>query len=314
MKTKHIFWGLLFISLGLLILLYNLNAIYFDLSNIWRYWPIVIILWGVSYFTKNVILKGFIAGAAAIVLAVTLFAAFNSSFYFFNDAFSIHDSDFNLTFDGNSDTSNYTESFTPDIKNAKFELKAGAGAFLIRDSTDDLISAVAQGYKNNYEMTRNDSDSNTVVKMKMLKRSFTFGDGHNKNKLILRFNTAPVWDLNFDIGAASSDFDLSSFKIDNVNINTGAASLKLKLGDKVDVSKVRVKAGASSIEIEVPDSAGCEIRTSTALSSRNFDGFDKIDSNLYRTDNFDSAKKKIYLRIDTGISSIHVSRYESSWE
>ncbi len=314
MKTKHIFWGLFFISLGVLILLYNLNAAYFDLSNIWQFWPLVIILWGISYFTKNVVLKGFIAALAAIILAVTLFAAFNSSFLFFNDAFSIHDSDFNITLNGNSDTSNYSESFDSNIKNAQFTLKAGAGAFLIKDSTDELISAVAQGYKNTYELSRNDSGENTVINMKMLKRSFTFGDGHNKNKLLLKFNTAPVWNLNFDIGAASADFDLSPFKTENVNINTGAASLKIKLGDKVDISNVKVKAGASSINIEVPDSAGCEIKTSTALSSRDFDGFDKVNSNLYRTDNFDSAKKKIYLKIDTGISSIHITRYGSGWE
>ena len=314
MKTKHIFWGLLFISLGLLILLYNLNVVDFGLSNIWRYWPLVIILWGVSYFTKNVILKRIIAGVAAIVLAITLFAAFNSSFYFFNDALSLRDSNFDITFKGDSDTSNYFETFSPDIKNAQFDFKAGAGAFLLRDTTDELMSAIAQGYKNEYKLTRNDSGNNTFIEMKMLNYHLTFENRHDKNKMAIKLNPNPVWDLNFDIGAASVNFDLSPFKTENININTGAASLKIKLGDRVDNSKVRVKAGASSIDIEIPDSAGCEIKTSTALSSRNFDGFDKISSNLYRTDNFDSAKKKIYLKIDTGISSIHVTRYGGSWE
>ncbi len=314
MKTKHIFWGVLFISLGVLILLYNLNAANFDLSNIWQYWPLVIILWGVSYFTKNNILKGIIAGAAAVILAVTLFAGFNSSFYFFNNAFSIHNSDFDITINGDTDTSNYVESYSPNIKNAEFNFKAGAGSFLLRDSTDELISAVALGYKNNYEISRDDTGDYAVVKMNMLKRKFNFGEGNNKNRVILKLNPKPIWNLNFDIGAASTDFDFSHFKTENININTGAASLKIRLGDNVAESNVKVKAGASSIDIEVPDSAGCEIRTSTALSSRNIDGFDKIDSNLFRTDNFDSAKKKIYLRIESGISSIHVSRYGGSWE
>ncbi len=314
MKTKHIFWGVLFVALGLLILLYNLHIMYFDLSNVWQYWPVVIILWGASYFTKNVILKRLIAGTAAIILAVALFAGFNSTFYFFNDAFSIHDSDFNITVDNNSDTSNYVESYNPGIKNAEFKFNAGAGSFLLRNPTNDLMSAVAQGHYNKYELTRNDSGDNSFVEMKMLKHNFTFGEGYKTNKVVIELNPAPVWSLDFDIGAASTDFDFSNFKTENININTGAASLKLKLGDKVDNSNVRVKAGASSITIEVPDSAGCEIKTSTALSSRNFDGFDKVDSNLYRTDNFDSAKKKIYLRIETGISSIHVSRYGGDWE
>jgi len=314
MKAKHIFWGLLFISLGLLILLTNLNVIYFDLTNIWKFWPLVIILWGVTYFTKNTILKSFIAGISAVILAVALFAAFNSSFCFFNNAFSLHDSDFNFDISNNSNNSRYQEAYNPSIKTAKFYFKAGAGTFLMRDSTEELFSAETHGYKNDYKLTRNDSENTTIVEMNMLKRTFSFGEAHDKNKVALKLNTIPVWDLNFDIGAASVDFDLSPFKTQTVNINTGAASLNLKVGDKLANSEVTVKAGASSIDIEVPDSAGCEIKTKTALSSRNFDGFDKIESNLYRTDNFDSAKKKIYINLETGISSIHVSRYENNWE
>lgn len=314
MKTKHIFWGLLFISLGLLVLFYNLNLIYFDLSNVWRYWPLVIILWGVSYFTKNTVVKALIAGSAAVILAITLFAAFNSSFYFFNNAFSIHDSDFNFDESSGANTSSYFETFDSNIKNAEFDFKAGAGSFLINDSTDDLISALTHGYKDDYELTRNDEDNNTIVKMKMLKRHFTFGDGHNKNQVGIKLNTIPVWDLNFDIGAASINFDLSKFKTRNINLNTGAASLKLKIGDKIDSSEIYIKAGASNIDIQVPASSGCEIKTKTALSSRNFDGFEKMDSNLYKTDNFDSAKKKIYINLETGISSLHVSRFSNNWE
>jgi hypothetical protein len=67
MKNKYIFWGLLFVSIGILILLMNI-----DLNNIWRFWPIQVILWGIIYFTKNQIVKGFIAGIYGITLAVTL--------------------------------------------------------------------------------------------------------------------------------------------------------------------------------------------------------------------------------------------------
>lgn len=163
-------------------------------------------------------------------------------------------------------------------------------------------------------MNRTDSDDKATVNMKMLKKHFIFNDGHNRNKTFLKLNTNPVWDLNFDLGAASVDFDLSPYKTDNVFIKMGVAALKLKLGDRSEVSNLTLKAGISSIDIGIPESAGCEIRCNTSLSSKDFDDFNKISSNLYRTDNFDSAKKKIYLKIDTGISSIHVTRYASSWE
>jgi hypothetical protein len=312
MKTKHIFWGLLFVSIGILILLKNLGLLYIDLGNIWKFWPVVIILWGISYFTRNYIVKGFIAGISAIILAVTLFAFFNSSYNFVFDAFSVKDDDFNFTIDEHSDTVGYSESYKTKIKNCDFSLNAGAGSFSINDSTNNLIDAVAQGKKNNYELIRKDSNDRSTVTMNMKNKHFVFHDKINKNKTQIKLNTSPVWDLNFDVGAAAIDFDFSPFRTDNIDIKMGAAALKVKIGDKRDETKFNLKAGVSSIDILVPESSGCEIRCNTALSSKDFDGFEKVNSNLYKTDNFNTAKKKIYLDINTGISSIHISRYSSN--
>ena len=314
MKTRHIFWGSLFIAIGILILLYNLDLLSFDLKELWKFWPAVIILWGISFFVHNNILKGFIAGIAAVMLAITLFGFFSSSCSFFYHTFNIDNDGINISIDGDADTSNYVESYNSKIKSCDFFLKAGAGAFVLDDSTDNLVSAVSQGVKNNYEIYRSDSNSKSIVTMKMLRKHFMFNDGHNRNKTLLKLNTIPNWDLNFDIGAASVNFDLTPFKTNNVNIKMGATSMKVKLGDKSDVTNLTLKAGVSSIDIEVPQAAGCEIRCNTSLSSKDFNEFNKINSNLYRTNNFDSAKKKIYLNFDTGISSIHVSRYGGSWE
>lgn len=310
MKTKHIFWGLLFVSIGILILLNNLGFLYIDLSNIWKFWPLVIILWGVSYFTRNIIVKGVIAGLSGIILAITLFAFFNSSYNFISNACTVRDEDFDFSInEGSTDTSNYTEAYDSNIKYGELNLNAGAGTFILNDSTEDLMRAVTKGLRNNYDVSRNDSGDKTTITMDMKKRHFEFGDGHNKNKTLIKLNTSPAWDMNFQVGAAAIDFDFSAYKTENIEIHMGAASLKAKFGNRSDVTKFHLKAGVSSIEIFVPESSGCEIDCKTALSSKDFDDFTKINSNLYRTKDFDSAKKKVYLEIETGISSIHVSRY-----
>jgi hypothetical protein len=45
----------------------------------------------------------------------------------------------------------------------------------------------------------------------------------------------------------------------------------------VDVVRIKIDAGASDIDILIPDSVGCEINSDAALSSRNYEGFTKID-------------------------------------
>jgi hypothetical protein len=69
-----------------------------------------------------------------------------------------------------------------------------------------------------------------------------------------------------------------------------------------------VNAGASSIRIEVPESAGCRVRVEAPLSGKRLPGFEKVGKGEYETENFSSAEKKISLLLHAGVSSIRVTR------
>jgi len=145
--------------------------------------------------------------------------------------------------------------------------------------------------------------------LKMKKTKIKLRKGSFKNKMEMSLNAEPIWNMNFDLGAAAIDFDLSPYKVSTLKLDMGAASLDLKIGDKYPETIIDIDAGASSVDIEVPESSGCEIKSDVSLSSKHFNGFNKISKDLYKTDNFDSAKNKIYIRIDAGVSSIDVRRY-----
>jgi hypothetical protein len=112
-----------------------------------------------------------------------------------------------------------------------------------------------------------------------------------------------------DIGAANIDFDLSKYKIGNLKIDGGASSIKIKLGKLSEITNVKVDAGAASIDIRIPEGVGAELKTATALTSRNFKGFNMVNKGLHRTDNFESASQKIYIDINAAVSSINIERY-----
>jgi energy-coupling factor transporter transmembrane protein EcfT len=313
MKARHIFWGIFFISIGILILLNNLGKIYFDLYDLWKFWPLVLIIWGFTFFVKNNILKSFLAAISGIILALALFAFFSYGFNFVGNSFRISDNGIQLETDENVDTTNYFEPYNDEIKNAELFFKAGAGSFEIEDTTHGLISAVTNGIKNNFEMFKSFNDTGSIVKFKMKQNKFSFSDGEIKNNVKIELNSIPEWDLNIEVGAASAYLDLRQYKTNRINVKMGAASLKIKLGDKSKTIRLNLKSGASSVDVYVPDSSGCEITTHTALSSKDFRNFHKINSNLYRTNNFEKSKKKIYIYVHSGISSIKVVRYSVGW-
>lgn len=311
MKAKHIFWGFLFISLGILILTNNISGIYWDWLGLWKLWPLLLILWGIGIMVKNNTAKIIIAGVAGIVFAISLFASFNTIVHLTN-------SNFDIVFDNKSDNryeiTNYTEPYTDNIKSASFYFKAGAGSFLTGDSTtSNLFYAHTEGIKNNYDVSRIINGNDAVIKMDMQENRIHIGKNGIRNRVEMNFNADPVWDLNFDVGAASLDLDLSHFKVKTLNIDMGAASLKVKLGNLSSRTDVDIQTGVSKVEINVPENAGCEIKSGGALNSSHFPGFYSAGSGLYRSEKFDSTSKKIYINLDADISSINIKRYSGDW-
>ena len=88
-------------------------------------------------------------------------------------------------------------------------------------------------------------------------------------------------------------FDFSKFKVEDINLDMGAAKLDIKLGALADNLDFNLDAGASRIIIAVPEEVGCEISADAVLSRKDIRGFERIESGFYRTDNFDSSDKKI---------------------
>lgn len=305
MKTSHIFWGVFFISIGGLVLLGNLTALDFTWHSAWKFWPMVLVLIGVSILVKNQIGKGIVAGLAAFVLALTIYASVSATTNLIDNDFEINFGDEVVYYD----TTYFSQEYSDSIETASLQFSAGAGGFKMLTPTDKLIDFRTEGAENNYKLNRNDSGSNTDITFKMKNTHLKFGKNNYKNSVEMSLNSKPEWDLNFDIGAASMDLDLTEYKINKLDIDMGAAALNVKFGDLADVSRFKLDAGASDIDILIPESVGCEINSDAALSSKNYEGFEKINKKLYRTDNFDSAKKKIYIDIDCGVSSIDVKKY-----
>jgi len=90
MKTSNIFWGVFFISIGSLVLIGNLTDLNFTWNSAWKFWPMVLVLIGVSILVKNQIGKGIVAGIAALVLALTLYASVSATTNLINDDFEIN--------------------------------------------------------------------------------------------------------------------------------------------------------------------------------------------------------------------------------
>ncbi len=299
MKTGRFFWGSFFVVMGLLLLLSKLGYLHIDWGYFWRLWPLILIFWGLSKFTENRAVRATFAGLNGLVLACMIFGFF--SFQWLNGPFD------------DSEPPQYSqhlsEPFDSTIDKADFTFSAGAGKFVMEETTQDLIEAQTENGLGRYELKKYDEDGTTSVSLRMRdRRAFRFF-GKLRNRAEIRLNDQPSWDMRFQTGASKLDLDLSPYKTDRVTIDAGLSTIRLKLGGRSEEVKVRVKTGVSTVRIEVPLSSGCEIRDNAHIGSTDYEGFTKASDNTWQTGNFDDASNKIYIDVDTGVSSVKVVQY-----
>lgn len=297
MKTGRLFWGVFFVGLGLLVLGEKLCLICVQWGIAWKLWPVVLLLWGAALLIGGKLARRIAAGAAALALAYFLVALF--SFSWFDDDW--HNGPI-------TESRQIVEPFDTSLHHATFSLQSGAGIFSIGDTTADLLAIQTESSLGGYVLSSSGEGEGKRYTLSMEGKS-KWRFGQTRNRVDVRLNPGPEWDVDLDVGAAKLRCDFSDLSVAKVNVNAGASSMQLRLGNRCPETEVVVNAGVSSIRLSVPESSGCEIRVDTKLTSKNFHGFTKYGKSTYRTDNFETAAQKILVDVDAGVSSITVDRY-----
>jgi hypothetical protein len=298
MKSKNVLWGLILILIGVLFVLRNIGLIDFGWHSFFRVWPAIFILWGISLLPIKdyikIIFMVIILGISTWIIIDT-----DNNYYYRWDEDNSYE-----TYQSNQD---FSIPYNDTVNYAHLELDAAAGSFIINDTTSELLEFYKQGGRVKYEYISSLLDNNADIQISTKNHSVSLRDKSDKIKM--KLNPNPVWTLDMDAGAASINYDLSMFKIKELNIDAGASSFYLKLGDLYPETDVTVDAGASSFTIKIPRNAGCDIRISSVLSDKSLKGFNKISRGHYQTSNYDTAQQKIHIDLEAAVSSYTIFRY-----
>lgn len=319
MKLDRVIWGVLLLFIGGVLLLDNFDIIEFYWRNVWRFFPVFIIILGINIlFNKNNSQTGHIISLG--VLVVTLGFLFVQgqqkperlfSWSFNNEHHREYNNDDNDDEDSTVASAGFTQPFTAgdENKTAVLNISGGGTSFELKENTDNLFDANVDRSKNKFLLSTTSEDSTNVVNFKMKdnkKGHWSVGEGNNVS---MKLNDKPTWDIHVKVGAGEVDFDLSQHKVRRFTFDGGVAELEVKIGDQLPITDVDVKSGLTSTTVLIPEGSGCRITAKTGLSSRDFEGFTKVGDNTYETPNYNSATKKIFIRFDGGLTSFEVKKY-----
>lgn len=307
MRYKNVFWGLLLIIIGGLFIGRNLHLIYFDWYNFIKLWPLIFIFWGISVLPLRDIYK---IGILVIVLGGATWyivkAPYSGRLSPFEYNFNFPEKHFDRDhFKGQQEINiPYNDS----MQNATLKMETAAGRFYLDDTTNKLLYLKEMGRGNLFKYFLEESRNGTKINISE-EGPHVYFFGSNNKVVNLKLNSRPVWNINLESGAAKLNFDLSRYKVSSLNLDGGAGSFDLKLGDLYPKTNVTIDAGASSITVRIPKSTGCDLRLDAVLTGRNISGFHKIGDKHYQSDNFDNAKNKVFINVSGAVINFNIERY-----
>jgi hypothetical protein len=329
-NSSNIFWGAILVAFGVLMLGVVNDWFQFEVSmrELAKYWPVLIILGGIAVFftPRRTVFNPTTALLVAFAIPLAIYNASSSAIDRVKSEINedldfdvdIDDSDEDFTYEDDSTSSSKTaQNFSVPMDNTVQEvnLEIGGGAaefFLMESAPGDVFSAETKLFGNKFNLEDEKKGSIQDIAFKMSSKNgsdnIKLGKGID-NDVKLKLSKSPIWNLDLGIGAGQLKFDLSDYKVKDIKMETGAADISLKLGDKLPESKVKIESGVAKVKIMVPKSVACEIKMDGALNAKDFEGFTKSGSKTWRTDNFGTSTNKIFLQIESGLSAVSVDRY-----
>jgi Domain of unknown function (DUF5668)/Cell wall-active antibiotics response 4TMS YvqF len=113
--------------------------------------------------------------------------------------------------------------------------------------------------------------------------------------------------LRLETGADDARIDMTDLRVTDLRLHTGASSSDLKLPAHMPTTHIRVEGGAASIKLHVPGGVAAQISAQSGVSSISIDEtrFPWI-GNLYQSPAYATAPNKVDIDIQMGAGSVRV--------
>lgn len=313
MKSKNLFLGIIILFVGVIALLASLDVISFSWRVVFRLWPMLFILLGVAILPINDYLK---SGLLVVLLGVGCLLYHNEvkkhpvssvCSRFMNHIKTDWWSDDDEPDEDGPFNQDFSEPFGS-YSHATLNVDFGAGEFEIKQPCAELVKVSSRNNFVKYSMLveRDDDCANVYVNEERNAKHFP---KNLNNEFDIAMSDFPLWTVNIETGASDCDFDFSPYKIEKLDIEAGVCDMEIRLGDRGCNTELIVESGVSDIKIEVPASMDCKIYVDSAITSKDFDGFEKTEKGVWEAFGYGSIVHSVVIKLDCGVSNIEVERY-----
>jgi hypothetical protein len=292
--------ALLLITIGGLLLASNLLPEWDVWPFMSRYWPVILIIWGLGKLWDVLrapaapgAAPGRGGGGAALVLVLLLcFFAIAATRGRGFSRFS------RIVHEAQSVEAQGAESVGVSIEMPAGELRISGGAAKLLDANFDY--SAAEG-KPEISYDTSGKDRQLTLRQQGSRRL-----GREFNHWDLRMDGDKIRSLRIEMGAGRSDLRLGGMRLNRVSVEMGAGECLADLtGDWKQDADIQIHGGAGSATIRLPKDVGVRARASGALGSIDVRGLHR-DGGYYVNDSYGKSPVTINLDVEGAVGEIRL--------
>jgi hypothetical protein len=296
----RLFWPIILIGVGSILLLNNLGVIKGNpWTIIFQLWPVLLIALGLE------ILFGGATGWRAIVSALLGLVLVGGVLWILIAQPPIP----GLNFSSNLQTTNISHPLEG-VESARANLSFGAGTnkiYALSDS-NNLVEGQLQTYGTpNFSVST--SGDRATITLEPGRSSIPIVIPTSEEKWNVGLNSSVTYDLNLNVGVGQSNIDLSKLRLSGGELDGGVGTSELYLPGQGNY-QLRINGGVGTIRIYAPSNLAVRAQVDGGVGSFNrLPEMQQVRDDVYETPGFSSAEDAVTLIIDGGVGSI--SMYES---
>jgi hypothetical protein len=114
-------------------------------------------------------------------------------------------------------------------------------------------------------------------------------------------------ELDIETGASDARLDLTSLRVSELRLQTGASSTHITMPAEAGHTHARIDAGAASVAVRIPTGVAARVRASGGLASIHVDRkrFPR-SGGVYQSPDYDTAANRVDLRVEAGVGSVDI--------
>ena len=297
-KKRDILFPCFLIVAGVLVLLSRQGVIVWSISDLWRFWPLALVLLGLEMVLARTRLGAALFLLIALVMVVGVGALSTTGFV-----------------DRIAEPSSETQFLTQELagaESAKVSIEFRYGELQVTELTDssNLMEGECVYYDDAYlceQSYRVSNDEGYLILRSKSNQSFgTSWDLGRGSQWMVELNTSVPLMLDVSMGAGEATLDLSRLWITDLDLDGGKGRVEVVFPEDAGRTTADIEVGIGDVTLSIPEGVAARIEIDSGLGSVEVAERFQQEGDYYVSEGFELASNRLTLKIDGGIGSISV--------